>query len=78
MLQIKGCNNLISLNGIHELTNLQHVEIRECTNLPSINSINELPHQTTLFKKIKKCGFKKGNFINLSSGIVVLYYAWKI
>ncbi|MED5339294.1 MAG: class I SAM-dependent methyltransferase, partial [Pseudomonadota bacterium] len=43
-----------------------------------INSINEFPHQTTLFKKIKKCGFKKGNFINLSSGIVVLYYAWKI
>ena len=43
-----------------------------------INSINELPHQTTLFKKIKKCGFKKGNFINLFSGIVVLYYAWKI
>jgi len=43
-----------------------------------INSINEFPHQTTLFKKIKKCGFKKGNFINLFSGIVVLYYAWKI
>ena len=43
-----------------------------------INSIDEFPHQKNLFRVIEKCGFRKGNFINLFSGIVVLYYAWKI
>jgi len=43
-----------------------------------INSIDTFPHQKILFKKIEKYGFRKGNFINLFAGIVVLYYAWKI